>query len=110
LFQPEIASDQRHHPQATFLERLDVLLSGWSGQMVHVPLGIIVDDAPDGGRLVQLTAAPFDMNDPAHEAVADALYRTIATAFGGLPPFGEAHIPATYAMLGWAYPPQPTAP
>ncbi len=75
-----------------------------------VPPGIIVDDDPDGGRLVQLTAAPFDANDPAHEAVADAMYRTLAAAFERLPPFGGAHIPATCAMLGWEYPPQPTAP
>jgi hypothetical protein len=58
---------------------------------------------------VPLTREPFDPDNPDHEAAADAMYRTLAAAFGGLPPFGEAHVPATYEALGWGYPP-PTSP
>lgn len=84
----------------------------WSGWMSYFtaefaawfvpPPGVIVEPGPAGGRLVQLTKEPFDKSNPAHEAAADAMYRTLAASFERLPTFGTAQVEAARAMLGWA--------
>lgn len=91
--------------------------SFWGGWMSYftaefaswfeVPPGIPVYDGPAGGQLIQLTEEPFDEENPAHRGAAEALYRTLATAFVRLPTFGVAKVCEARALLGWDKAPPP---